>query len=892
MNEKRPDPELLLRQITASENAKTRGKLKIFFGYAAGVGKTYAMLEAAQQAKKNGVDVVAGYVEPHQRPETSARSKGLEVLATKQIVYKDITLEEFDIDAAIKRHPQLILIDELAHTNAPGSRHVKRYQDIEELLKLGIDVYTTVNVQHLESLNDIVASITGVVVRERILDSFFDSADQVELVDIEPESLIERLHQGKIYRENQAQRALGNFFTEDNLIALREIALRRTADQVNKAVERSKQWSQHHDYFTGEHILICLSSAPNNQKVIRTAARIADAFHGEFTALFVETSDFASMSDLNRSRLRENIKLAEQLGAKIVALYGDDVPYQIAEYAKASGVSKIVTGRSPSRRFIFFHQANFTDHLIELAPNIDIYVIPNQPKDYKKEKKIQSQRLNFSLLDTGKSVGVLAIATLIGFWFYSLGFSESNIIIVYTLGVLIIAMLTTAPVYSLTSSLLAVFLFNFCFTEPRFSLETYDPGYPVTFIVMFVATFIISTITKRLKLQTKQESLKASRTEVLLETSQKLQRSINKQTILADTAEQVRKLLHRPVIVYPIENDSLANPIFAKQPDTSDLREYMTNDELAVANWVMKNNKHAGVTTNTLPGAKCLYLAIRSGDAIYAVAAIPIGKGEGLESFEKGLLIAILSECGMALEKNRAISEKNAIRLEAKQEQLRANLLRAISHDLRTPLTSISGNVDILLQNADVLSKQQQMDLYTNLYDDSHWLMNMVENLLSVTRIEDGKVQIELTEELVEDVINEALNRVNKHKAEHHIEVQVDDPILMAKMDPQLIVQVIMNIVDNAIKYTPTGSTIEICARKRMDDMVEIIISDDGEGIDDASKEKLFDMFFTVDSSSDSRRGLGLGLSLCKSIIMAQGGTITVGDHVPHGTQFTFTLRA
>ena len=362
MDERRPDPEELLKQIKQEEIAKQRGKLKIFFGYAAGVGKTYAMLEAAHVAYHAGVDVVAGYVEPHQRPETSKLLDGLEVLPPLKVTHNGIMLNEFDLDGALKRNPDLILVDELAHTNDEQCRHLKRYQDINELLDHGIDVYTTINVQHIESLNDIIASITAVVVKERIPDYIFDNADQVELVDIEPEDLIKRLEAGKIYQKNQVQRALGNFFMLDNLIALREIALRRTADRVNKKFEQIKPKNGEHHY-TNEHILICLSPAPSNQKVIRTAARMANAFFGEFTAVFVETPNFEKMPTKVKQALRANTKLASQLGANIVNLYGDNVPEQISEYARFAGVSKIVLGRTNTKRR--FSHNSFADQLID-----------------------------------------------------------------------------------------------------------------------------------------------------------------------------------------------------------------------------------------------------------------------------------------------------------------------------------------------------------------------------------------------------------------------------------------------------------------------------------------------------------------------------------------------
>ncbi|WMJ23590.1 sensor histidine kinase KdpD [Paludicola sp. MB14-C6] len=892
MDDKRPDAYTILKRIERTETRK-KGKLKIFFGYAAGVGKTYAMLEAAHEVKNAGGEVVAGYIEPHTRPETTQLVNGLETLPPLIVEHKGITIKEFDLDSAIKRNPQLILVDELAHTNAPGCRHIKRYQDIQELLKAGIDVYTTVNVQHIESLNDIVSSITGVKVRERIPDKVIDDADQIELVDIEPEELIIRLNKGKIYREEQAKRALHNFFTVENLIALREIALRRTADQVNRKAEKAKELSQRNDYYTNEHILICLSSSPSNAKVIRTAARMANSFHGEFTALFVETPGTTELSDENRARLRTNLKLAEQLGAKIATVYGDNVPEQIAEYAKACGISKIVLGRSNNKKGIV-PRASFVDKLTQIAPNLDIFIIPNNLPAYVAPKAKQKQKNPvLTIRDSLITLSLLALSTAICFLFYELSFSEANIIIVYILGVLFTAVATQGRIYSIVSSIISVVVFNFFFTDPRFSLEAYDSSYPITFLIMLVAAFVTSTLTVRAKQQAKNNARKARNTQVLLETSRMLQRSTTKQAIYNAMGKQMEKLLSRMVIIYPVnKTQGLDEPILFSGNEEVFITEYTSRSERAVAEWVYKNNKSAGATTTTLPNAKCLYLAVRGHHTVYAVVAVTMQPQTELDTYDRNLLIAMLGEFGLVLEKEEINETKNEIALEAQREQLRANILRAISHDLRTPLTSISGNASILMGDKNYLDENKKLQLYTDIYDDSMWLINLVENLLSVTRIENGTISITMQSELLEEVIAEALRHINRKSVDYQINVSLSDDLLMAKMDSRLIIQVIINIVDNAIKYTPPGSIIDITARKS-DNMVLVEIKDNGEGISNEDKKKIFDMFFTVDKNNgDSHRGLGLGLSLCKSIIIAHGGDITVKDNNPHGTVFSFTLQA
>ncbi|MDI9207541.1 sensor histidine kinase KdpD [Clostridium butyricum] len=884
----RPNPDDVLKAI--SKEHKKNGKLKIFFGYAAGVGKTFAMLEAAHKSKESGIDVVAGYIEPHTRVETLNLLNGLEMLPNLKVDYKGISLNEFNIDGALERKPDLILVDELAHSNAVGCRHVKRYQDIKELLDNGIDVYTTVNVQHIESLNDIVASITGIIVKERIPDSVFDNADQIELVDIEPEDLIQRLNEGKIYRTDQAKRALLNFFTKEKLVALREIALRRTADAVNKKIDIERERTKN-SYYTEEHLLICLSSSPSNAKVIRTAARMADAFQGLFTALFVETTDTKEFQDENRVRLERNLKLAEQLGARIATVYGDDIAWQISEYAKLSGVSKIVLGRSTTKKGLFKTKKTLVDKLTEIAPNIDIYIIPDNSKQKQTKIKLKANLYKFNMVDIAKTFGILFLSTILALIFFEFGYSEANIITIYIFGVLLTSITTSGKRCGILMSILAVLTFNFLFTNPRFTFQAYDKSYPVTFAVMFISSIVTSKLATKVKLEAQQSTRKAYRTEVLLETSQKLQIAKSKEDIFNKTAYQTKKLLDKTIILYKSEKGVLAEPLVFKHENDKDVLEYISEEEKAVAQWTLKNKKHAGATTNTLPGAKCLYLSIRNHEKAFGVIGIPLEKDEFLEAFEKNLLIAVLGESALALEKEEINQSKNKIYIKAEQEKLRSNLLRSISHDLRTPLTSISGNAGILINNSEILSEEKKKSLYLDIYDDSMWLINLVENLLSITRIENGTMKINTEPELVEEVIEEAICHINRKVSEHKINTVIEDDLLMAKMDSGLIIQVIINIINNAIKYTPKDSIITITS-KRKNNMAVIEISDNGKGINEESKEKLFDMFFTDNNKfGDGRRGLGLGLALCKSIIDAHEGCIYVRDNKPNGAIFGFTLH-
>ena len=864
-----------------------KGNLKIFFGYAAGVGKTYAMLKAAQSAQRRGIDVIVGYVEPHQRPQTIARLQGLEQLDVMIVDYKGIKLNEFDIDCALKRKPKLILVDELAHTNAFGCRHSKRYQDVAELLRNGIDVYTTVNVQHIESLNDMVEAITGVVVKERIPDYIFDDASHIELVDIEPEDLISRLHEGKIYQKNKINNALSNFFDFKNLTALREIAMRRCADRVNSMSDKTFV-ENNKEYFTDEHILIGLSSSPQNGKIIRTAARMAKAFNGRFTALFVETSSYSIMDEQDKKMLRKNIDLAKQLGASIEMVQGDDISLQIALFARISGVSKVVLGRNNFKRKYYWSKPTLNERLIENAPNLDIYIIPNKSKTVYKEKKVNKYENKLNLADIIKSVGLLSIATAIGYVFYYFKFSEANIIMVYILSVLCISIYNSQRIYSLISSVVSVLLFNYFFTIPRFTLSATGADYPITFLIMFISAFITSSLAVKLKQHAKKSAETAYRTKVLLETNQMLQKAITIENTITTTCNQLSKLLFKDIVFYPVEKDELVHPlVFCDDKEKRD--EYLSLNERTVALWVYKNNKHAGATTKTLNAGKCLYLAVRGNDVVYGVIGIAVNKTP-LDSFENSIMLSLIGECALAMEKQKANIDRENAAVLAKNEQLRANLLRSISHDLRTPLTSISGNANILLASESKMDATTKTQIYSDIYDDSLWLINLVENLLSVTQLEDGTMNLKCSTELLDEVILEALKHINRKKTDYDIKYNSGQDLMLVKIEPRLIMQVIINIVDNAIKYTPAGSQIIITTKKRFNNVV-VQIADNGNGISDDIKPRIFDMFYTPNVKIvDSRRSLGLGLALCKSIIKAHDGKISVFDNTPQGCIFQFTI--
>ena len=619
---------------------------------------------------------------------------------------------------------------------------------------------------------------------------------------------------------------------------------------------------------TKEHILVCLSSAPSNTKIIQTAAAMARAFHASFSALYVKTPASEYMGAEDKNRLLANIHFAEKCGATIVTACGDDVPFQIAEYARLSGVTKIVIGRSVVGKRRFFGRPTLTEKLISLAPNVDIHIIPDSDAAIAKGKKTLFEKPHFAKLLKGLAIStfVLLLSSLLGCLFSRLGFTDANIITVYILGVLLIAIFTESKICWVISSVASVLVFNFLFTEPRFTFRAYGSGYPVTFIIMLAASLIIGGTTEKLKTRERQATQTSYRTKILFDANQLIQKASDEQEVFQVTADHLRKLLSRNVIIF---NES-AEKICASFTDTKDSP---SEDYRQIVRSVINNNQKAGKGTGIYSGAVGIFVG-----------------NNPIDSFDESIVVSAIGECAIAVDGIVNAKERERTAVLAKNEQLRANLLRSISHDLRTPLTSISGNASNLISNGNAFDDATKMQIYEDIYSDSLWLINLVENLLAVTRLEEGKMNINLTTELVGDVIAEALKHIHKKSEMQKITVIQQDELLLAKMDARLIVQVLINLLDNAIKYTPSDSQITITAKKD-GNMIFVSVSDNGNGIADEQKSRVFDMFYTgTNKIADSRRSIGLGLSLCKSIINAHGGEITITDNNPHGAVFTFTL--
>ena len=645
--------------------------------------------------------------------------------------------------------------------------------------------------------------------------------------------------------------------------------------------------SRSEDKQQSSHILVCLSSSTSNARVIHAAARIAAAFQGAFSALFVETPGYAQMSDDDKKRLRSNMNLAEKLGAKIDTVIGDDVPYQIAEYARLSGVSCIVAGQANTVSGLLRRRRSLTDRLINYAPDLDYFIIPDHgTRVYVARKAPESSRKR-TILDTGIFLAALGLCTLIGFLFSHLGFTDANIIMIYLLGLLAVSIGTAHRAFSLIWAVVSVLLFDLLFTTPRFTFYAYGTGYPVTFLVMFAAAFLISTQAIRLKRNARQSARTARRVSVVLETDRQLSRAKSREEILSVLAGQLTQLLKRSLVVYPAADGRLEDPVF--YPAAEDTTPYRMDQERGAVEWAFARRKRAGATTDRYPRSDYLYYSMRVQDRTYGVVGVAIHNSP-LDASEESMLSSVVGECSLALENARNAREKEESMVLAENERLRANLLRAVSHDLRTPLTSIMGNADNLLAGGESMDRDTRRRLYSDIYTDAQWLTGMVENLLSASRMEDGSLKLNMNTELMDDMIAEAVRRMGRRLDGFTLDLRPSGSLLFVQADARLIVQVIINLLDNAVKYAPAGTAITIGTREEGGNVL-VFVADEGPGIPEDQKPRVFDLFWSGNNlTGDSRRGLGLGLALCQSIMKAHSGTIAVRDNTPRGAVFELTF--
>jgi two-component system sensor histidine kinase KdpD len=879
MTDQRPDPDDLLARVSAEEARQRRGKLKVFFGATAGVGKTYAMLQAARQQRADGVDVVVGHVETHGRAETTALLDGLERLPPRLVPYGAATLPEFDLDAALARHPALILVDELAHTNAPGSRHAKRWQDVRELLDAGINVYTTVNVQHLESLNDVVARITGIVVRETVPDSVLEQADEVELIDLPPDDLLQRLREGKVYVPEQAREAIENFFRKGNLIALRELALRSTAERVDAQMRvYMREHAIAQVWPAAERLLVCVGPSPFSARLVRTAKRMAERLEAQWIAAYVETPAHLRLPPEARDRVVQTMRLAEQLGAETVTLTGQRMSDELLAFAHAKNVTKIVVGK-PSRTFWKRLLAgSIVDALVDGSGDIDVYVTSGEPE----APSVAPARRRAAPDWAGhvEAAAVIALATGLA-WVMSPFFELANVVMVYLLAVIAVAMRHgRGP--SLVASIVSVAAFDFFFVPPFFTFAVSDTEYLVTFGVMLVVALVISRLTIRTRDQAEAARRRERRTAALYSMSRELAGTRGVDELLRIAVRHIGEVFQSHVVVLLVGDDGRLAP-----RGGSEDRLELDARELAVARWTFEHRQVAGLGTGTLPGASALYVPLSASRGPLGVLGLRPGDRHALEAPEQmHQLETFANQMAVAVERAQLADEAREAQVQMETEHLRSSLLSSVSHDLRTPLATITGAVSTVLDSAG-LDDQTRRELLESVRLEAERLNRLVHNLLQMTRLESGALDLRKDWHPLEEVIGAALSRLGARLSGRRVTTKVPPDLPLVAIDDVLIEQVLVNLLDNATKHTPPGSPIDILVTAT-DENVTVEVTDHGPGLRPGDERRVFEKFYRGPTADG--QGAGLGLAICQGIVRAHGGRIWAQNAPAGGASFLFTL--
>ncbi|HEX3500351.1 MAG TPA: sensor histidine kinase KdpD [Stellaceae bacterium] len=883
--EQRPSPEALLQSVTSEH----RGRLKIFLGAAPGVGKTYEMLQTARARKAEGVDVVIGVVETHGRKETEALLAGFDIIPRRHITYKDRLLDEMDIDAVLARRPKLVLVDELAHTNAPGSRHPKRYLDVEELIAAGIDVYTTLNIQHVESLNDVVAQITRIRVRETLPDSVLDKADEIELVDLTPDDLIQRLAEGKVYVSHQAERALKHYFQPGNLTALRELALRRTAQRVD---EQMLSYMRAHaipgPWAAGDRLLVCVSESPASLALVRHTRRVADRLGAKWTAIYVETARYHHLSEAERNRIAESLRLAEKLGAETLTIPGRRIAEELVAYAQANNVTQIVIGKSHRPRWFELLHGSVVHELTRSAGHISVLVIAGQ------EERAGPASQSVSTAEAEQPFELLpyAVSSLFVVVALGVGLALRQFLTVSSLSLaFLIAVLASAIRYGLFPSLFAcivsVLAYNFFFLPPIYTFTIADPENVVTLFFFLVVAIITSNLTARMRSQAVTARLRARTTAELYAFSRKLAGIVELDDLLWATSYQIASMLKLRVVMLLPEGTDGSIAVRGGYPPEDELDEA----DLAAARWSWDRNRPAGRGADTLPGAKRLFLPLRTGRSTVGVLGIDRETpGPLLTPDEQRLLDALADQAAVAIERIKLVADVDEARILAETERLRSALLTSISHDLRTPLSSILGAVTSLRSYGELYGQSERDELISTIQDEAERLNRFVTNLLDMTKIEAGVLQPNLAMIDLGEIVGTVLERARKVLVNHRVTVDLAADLPMLRVDFVLFEQVLFNLLDNAAKYAPPGTAVTLRGERR-GDWVAIEILDEGGGIDPEHLSHIFEKFYRIRRADRQRAGTGLGLAICRGFVEAMGGTITAANRSDRsGAVFTVML--
>lgn len=873
----RPNPDLLLKQVEAEDPG--RGRLKLYLGMAAGVGKTYTMLADAQEAAKRGVDVTLGYLEPHGRAETEELAEGLEQIPLATVVHGGIQLKEFNIDAALARRPGLLLLDELAHTNAPGVRHKKRWQDAEELLAAGIDVNTTVNIQHFESLNDVVAQITGIRVAETVPDSLLTAANEIELVDIPPDDLIQRIREGKVYVPEKVEQALDGFFKKKHLTALRELALRKTAERVDaqvqsfRAIEGAKEpWA------TQDRILVAVAPSKLSTRVVRAAKRMADSLHGEFLAVFIESDRQNRLSEMDRAYAEDSLRLAERLGAKTATLNGSDIVGELLLYAQSQNVTTIVMGKPLRPRWKELAFGSVVDDMVRRSGDIDVHVITATESAGTRVGLVEPQELKdwSGIVPTAIVVG---LCTLVGLGIHS-RVSNSNIVMVYLLGVTWVASRYSRNA-AMLASVLSVAAFDVFFVPPRFTFAVSDFEYLITFAVMLFVAVVISTLTSRIREHSTQATERERRTAALYDLSRKLSATRSRSEIGKFAAEQVRNVFGCDTAV--LIRSRKSGDLFPAPPSQS--RFEADPKEAAVAQWVVDHGRPAGTGTDTLPGSTGLYVPLNGETGAVGVLAVRTATGHPWDGSRLRLLETFANQLALAIERTNLAKDSHESSLAMESERLRSTLLSSVSHDFRTPLAVITGAADQLRAH---LAEGKQKELAEAISTEASRLDRQVRNLLDMTRISAGALRVKKEWQSLEELVGSALARTETLLAGHSVHVDLAPDLPLMELDGVLVEQVFVNLLENASRHTLPGTSVWIDARP-VGQAVRIRFSNDGPTL---STDELAHIFEKFSQGKQASGGTGLGLAICKAIVEAHGGTINAETRESQGVRFVIDLPA
>jgi two-component system sensor histidine kinase KdpD len=881
METKRPDPDELLDRALIEEKRQRQGKLKIFFGAAPGVGKTYAMLRAARKRREEGIDIVVGVAETHGRKETDALLDTLEILPRRIYFHRGRDIQEFDIDAALARNPSVIIVDELAHTNVPGSRHKKRWQDVQELLCAGISVYTTINVQHLESLNDIVRQITGIIVRETLPDAFLDRADEIELIDLPPDDLLQRLKEGKVYIPEQAEKAMENFFRKGNLIALRELSLRRTAEQVDDQMEIYRRDAGVRDIWPAtERILVCIGTNPRSIRLIRAARRMAAGLRAEWIAAHVEAPSHIKPSEEDMNILAEHMRLAESLGAQTVTLTGHKASEEILNYARQRNVSKIIVGKPTHPRWKDKLFGSPLDEIVRGSGDIEIYVITGDSSEEPAKPGIRRYPPQIKAKEWYWCLAAVAISTALSGLMFPY-FDQTDIAMLYLLGI-VITSTRTGRWPALAATLMSVAAFDFFFVPPYFTFAVNDIRFLVTFGVMFFVAYIITQLTLQIREQAAASRKRERSTAALYALSRELVRERKKGKIFDIAIKHISEVFQCQIVILIInEQDELAIP------ETSVGTFAVDQKELGVAKWVFDNRQSAGIGTDTLPGAKALYLPMVASSGVVGVLGVLSENPERKFDLEDiHFLESFVNQTAMAIERVMLAKEAHEERLKAESHNIRNTFLSSVSHDLRTPLAVVAGAASTLMQKDASLDRSDRLELLRTIHEEADRLERIIRNVLNLTRLESGAISVNKEWQPLEEIIGVVLNRLSEGLEGRPLELKIPSDLPLVPFDTLLMEQVFSNLMENALRHTPPGTPVEIAVTPQKS-AIMIEIADHGPGIPAHEEEAIFSKFTR---STNTRMGAGIGLSICRAIIEAHGGRIWVENRPGGGAAFKFVI--